>query len=275
MAEAFLMNIMGRGNDGARDRVLNAPTNEAWIDPWVAHLRTLGVEFRLGQTVECLSVGGGPISSARARYRLGRTSTVEADWFVCAMPVERARRLWSRDVLALDSSLGAVQDLYTDWMNGIQFYIRDHITFIDGCPASALRRAGCGSTRHCGTVAWSGMNAAGSTTSPRTGHWRSSSSPPPGHQADGAGQPGFLRRAVRFLLAAGVRQFLDLGSGIPSVGNVHEIAQQADARARVLYVDIDPVAVAHSKAILAGTDLWGFKPRRWSDLASTRRVRIP
>ena len=90
-----------------------------------------------------------------------------------------------------------------------------------------------------------------------------------------AGQPGFLRRAVRFLLAAGVRQFLDLGSGIPSVGNVHEIAQQADARARVLYVDIDPVAVAHSKAILAGTDLWGFKPRRWSDLASTRRVRIP
>jgi len=43
------------------------------------------------------------------------------------------------------------------------------------------------------------------------------------------------------------------------VGNVHEIAQQADARARVLYVDIDPVAVAHSKAILAGTDLWGFK----------------
>jgi SAM-dependent methyltransferase len=62
----------------------------------------------------------------------------------------------------------------------------------------------------------------------------------------------FLGRAVRFLSQAGIRQFLDLGSGIPTAGNVHEVAQQADPDARVLYVDIDPVAVAHSKAILAG-----------------------
>ncbi len=67
----------------------------------------------------------------------------------------------------------------------------------------------------------------------------------------------FLRRAVRFLVDAGVRQFLDLGSGIPSVGNVHEIAQRADPYARVIYVDIDPVAVAHSEAILAGNDRVG------------------
>ncbi len=64
----------------------------------------------------------------------------------------------------------------------------------------------------------------------------------------------FLRRAVRYLVRQGVRQFLDLGSGIPTAGNVHEIAQQADASARVVYVDIDPVAVAHSRAILAGND---------------------
>jgi hypothetical protein len=62
----------------------------------------------------------------------------------------------------------------------------------------------------------------------------------------------FLRRAVRHLLHAGVRQFLDLGSGIPTVGNVHEIAQEYDPQARVVYVDADPVAVAHSRAILAG-----------------------
>ena len=48
MAEAFIMNIQQRGNDGALDRVLNAPTNEAWIDPWVLHLRKLGVRFRVG-----------------------------------------------------------------------------------------------------------------------------------------------------------------------------------------------------------------------------------
>jgi SAM-dependent methyltransferase len=64
----------------------------------------------------------------------------------------------------------------------------------------------------------------------------------------------FLRRAVRFLVGRGIRQFLDIGSGIPTVGNVHEIAQAAAADARVVYVDIDPVAVAHSRAILAGDD---------------------
>src|SRR5512142_285091 len=61
----------------------------------------------------------------------------------------------------------------------------------------------------------------------------------------------FLGTAVRYLLASGVQQFLDIGSGIPTVGNVHEIAQQAVPEARVVYVDLDPVAVAHSVAILA------------------------
>jgi S-adenosyl methyltransferase len=61
----------------------------------------------------------------------------------------------------------------------------------------------------------------------------------------------FLTRAVHHLLKLGIRQFLDLGSGIPTVGNVHEIAQQADPDARVVYVDNDPVAVAHSQALLA------------------------
>jgi SAM-dependent methyltransferase len=64
----------------------------------------------------------------------------------------------------------------------------------------------------------------------------------------------FLRRAVRWLVGQGVRQFLDVGSGIPTVGNVHEVAQEAATDARVVYVDIDPVAVTHSRQILAGND---------------------
>ena len=59
-----------------------------------------------------------------------------------------------------------------------------------------------------------------------------------------------LRRMVRYLVDAGITQFLDIGSGIPTVCNVHEVAQQADPEARVLYVDIDPIAVSHSRAIL-------------------------
>lgn len=60
----------------------------------------------------------------------------------------------------------------------------------------------------------------------------------------------FLRRAVTFLVAQGIDQFLDIGSGIPTSGNVHEVAQRANPAARVVYVDIDPVAVNHSRTLL-------------------------
>ncbi|MFZ4186476.1 SAM-dependent methyltransferase [Streptomyces pseudogriseolus] len=68
----------------------------------------------------------------------------------------------------------------------------------------------------------------------------------------------FMRRAVRFAVAEGVTQFLDIGSGIPTFGNVHEVAQAADPEARVMYVDHDPVAVAHSKVVLEGNDRAGI-----------------
>jgi hypothetical protein len=60
----------------------------------------------------------------------------------------------------------------------------------------------------------------------------------------------FLRRAVLFMMDNGIRQFLDLGSGIPTVGNVHEIAQKTDPETHVVYVDFEEVAVAHSQLIL-------------------------
>ena len=60
----------------------------------------------------------------------------------------------------------------------------------------------------------------------------------------------FLRRAVRYCVDQGITQFLDIGSGIPTAGNVHEIAQEAAPGARVVYVDNEPVAVSHSKTIL-------------------------
>ena len=62
---------------------------------------------------------------------------------------------------------------------------------------------------------------------------------------------GFLRRAVQFLVEDGCDQFLDLGSGLPTAGNVHQVAQAANPEVHVVYVDIDPVAVAHGRAILA------------------------
>lgn len=61
----------------------------------------------------------------------------------------------------------------------------------------------------------------------------------------------FLRRVVGHLLDQGVRQFLDLGSGIPTAGNVHEIAHARDPLARVVYVDVEPIAVEISRHLLA------------------------
>ena len=62
----------------------------------------------------------------------------------------------------------------------------------------------------------------------------------------------FLQRAVRYLAGeAGIRQFLDIGTGLPTMGNVHEIAQEAAPGARVAYVDYDPVVLSHARALLA------------------------
>jgi hypothetical protein len=64
----------------------------------------------------------------------------------------------------------------------------------------------------------------------------------------------FLGRAVRYLAEeAGVRQFLDIGSGLPATNNVHEVAQQASADSRVVYVDNDPLVLAHARALLVGS----------------------
>jgi hypothetical protein len=61
----------------------------------------------------------------------------------------------------------------------------------------------------------------------------------------------FLGRAVRFLVDAGIRQFIDIGCGLPTQNNAHEVAQAAAPDAHVVYVDIDPVVVTHARAILA------------------------
>jgi SAM-dependent methyltransferase len=68
------------------------------------------------------------------------------------------------------------------------------------------------------------------------------------------GQRAFLGRAVRYLARdAGVRQFLDVGTGIPSAGNVHDVAQELAPESRVLYVDNDPIVLAHARALMPGT----------------------
>ena len=125
---------------------MNAPTSEAWINPWVAHLRNLGVTFISGQRVAELTLAGGKVTSVRLQPTDGNGdptgaagSSLDADWFVCAMPVEQMVPLLNPAVLAADPSLGKLTKLTTDWMNGIQFFlnrpptvpVHGHVAFLD------------------------------------------------------------------------------------------------------------------------------------------------
>ena len=83
------------------------------------------------------------------------------------------------------------------------------------------------------------------------------------------GNRQFMVRAVRYLRDAGIRQFLDIGSGLPSSPNVHEIAQVGGTGARVVYVDHDPVVHSHAAAMTAKVDGTGVI---WGDLRDTEKV---
>ena len=139
VGEASVWSAMGRGNEpgGTIDRVLDGPTSEAFIDPWIAHLRELGVRFRVGWAVRSLRLRGGRIREARVQ-RGRRLREVEADWFVVAMPVERTARLLSRALLQAAPRLEGIRRQRTDWMNGLMFYLRrelplthGHVNYVD------------------------------------------------------------------------------------------------------------------------------------------------
>ncbi|WAL45435.1 hydroxysqualene dehydroxylase [Rhodococcus pyridinivorans] len=125
MGQAFVWNAMGTVPQyGHLDRLLSAPTNEAWIDPWAQLLRDLGVKFEMGWAAEALEISGGRITGARVVDGSGNRARAEADWFVAAMPAERAVSLWSPEILAVDPGLERMNALVTDWMVGIQYFLR-------------------------------------------------------------------------------------------------------------------------------------------------------
>ncbi len=131
MAQAFIFAVAGQqtglsqlfGGYGAADRVLNAPTDEAWIDPWVSYLTSLGVKFMVPYGAASLELEGGRIASVTLFDQAWHFSKLEADQFICAMPVERIVPLLNSQILDADPSLGKLAQLQTDWMNGIQFFL--------------------------------------------------------------------------------------------------------------------------------------------------------
>jgi uncharacterized protein with NAD-binding domain and iron-sulfur cluster len=129
--EWIVYNLLGRYSNGPTFRMLDRPSNEALIYPWLSVLRSLRVRLRLGCEVTGFSVRHGRIAGAHIRDAHG-TRTVHADWYVCALPVERARRLWSSHVLRADPALARMNALSTGWMNGVKFFLREKTPIVNG-----------------------------------------------------------------------------------------------------------------------------------------------
>lgn len=128
----LMFNMMSPGVN--TDRVLNAPTNDAWLNPWLDYLRDNGVEYHLGHEITHIRCDGQRIVSARVKPAEGEEFEVEGDYFVLATPVERAAPLMNEDILKADPTLGRIRKLADDvaWMNGIQYYLNRDVIVTNG-----------------------------------------------------------------------------------------------------------------------------------------------
>lgn len=113
------------------DRVLNGPTNERWIDPWVSDLTARGVKFHLRSQVQRFNMADGRIRSV-SLLQDGVSRDVTADYFVSAIPVEKMAALLTPDMLAAAPELEKLNRLETEWMNGIQFYLDQPLPIVHG-----------------------------------------------------------------------------------------------------------------------------------------------
>ena len=110
------------------ERILNGPTTEAWIDPWIQHLETLGVELRPNTPASALEVDGRRITGAT----LTDGETLTAEEYVLAVPVEVAPEFVTPEMARVAPELGRIERLETAWMNGVQFYLTEDVPLTRG-----------------------------------------------------------------------------------------------------------------------------------------------
>lgn len=115
------------------DRLLNAPTDDAWLDPWLAYLREKGVNYQLNSTVDSINCEGGIITGATVSQN-GKKFEVKGDYFISALPIEVISKMLSKEMLAADPSLQNLETLAPSvaWMNGMQFYLKKNIDIVEG-----------------------------------------------------------------------------------------------------------------------------------------------
>ena len=109
---------------GSTDRVLDGPTNLVWIDPWLAYLRSRGVQYLFDAKVEEILCNDGRISGVSVS-QAGKRTIMRGDHYVAALPVDRIAPLLNGPLVAADPALRKVRALAqnVEWMNGVQFYL--------------------------------------------------------------------------------------------------------------------------------------------------------
>ena len=111
---------------GGFDRLLNGPTNDVWLTPWMAHLKKLGVDFQGGTTIRALHSSATGITSVTAETN-GQSREITADYYISALPVEVMQPLVDQPLKTFAPSLENIAKLRTAWMNGIQFYLAQDV----------------------------------------------------------------------------------------------------------------------------------------------------
>jgi len=115
----------------ATERILDGPTSESWIDPWVAYLSELGVDLHPGYRATELGFDGRRVTGVTVDGP-GGGETVEADSYVLAVPVEVARDLVTPAMARAAPSLAGIDRLETAWMNGVQFFLAEDLRLARG-----------------------------------------------------------------------------------------------------------------------------------------------
>jgi len=115
------------------DRVLNGPTNEVWIDPWLKYLTSHGVRYQYDSKATSVTFDGSRVRAATIRSG-DSTRTVEGDYFIFAMPIEDVIDLITPEMVAVEPALGHLStlDRITEWMNGIQIYLKEDVPIAHG-----------------------------------------------------------------------------------------------------------------------------------------------
>ncbi|CAH8771736.1 hydroxysqualene dehydroxylase [Paenibacillus dendritiformis] len=118
---------------GSADRLLNGPTNDVWINPWLNYLRQGGVDYRFGAKVEHIHCEDSRIQGVTVTEN-GQSRRVTADYYLAALPVEVMTELLNDGLLAGDPLLGGLIELAknVEWMNGVQFYLKEDVPIIHG-----------------------------------------------------------------------------------------------------------------------------------------------